>query len=56
MSKDTKHELLTSLEMMIENIEALPQEIMIMPINHYDLVSALILIQELYKLNDNMID
>lgn len=48
-NQEAKEELFTSLKIMIENIEALPQEIMSQPINHYDLAGALILIYELLR-------
>jgi hypothetical protein len=41
----TKKDLLKQLDAMIENIEKLPNMAMSLPINHYDFVSALILLQ-----------
>ena len=41
----TKKDLLNQLNSMVENIERLPDVAMTLPINHYDFVSALILIQ-----------
>ncbi len=49
---EMRKELLTSLKIMIENIEELPQEIMFSPINHYDLASALLIMYQLLVLED----
>ena len=49
----TKKELLLELEFMIKNIEELPQNAMTMPITHYDLVSALLLISALFRSLDD---
>jgi hypothetical protein len=48
-SKPTKEELIAMLEMMIENIEKLPPNALITPINHYDYSAGLILISALFK-------
>jgi len=45
--KPKKPELLSMLDEMIKNIENLPDHAKISPINHYDLVSALVLIREI---------
>ncbi len=50
--KSTKKELLEALEQMIQNMENLPMGAMLSPVNHYDLVSVLILFSSLYKLDD----
>ena len=50
--KEIRNELLISLKMMIENIEALPQDIMSQPVNHYDLAGALILVYELMNIEE----
>jgi len=48
-SKPTKKELLDMLEEMIKNIERLPSNAMAQPVNHYDLVSALLLLSSIFK-------
>lgn len=50
--QEIRAELMTSLSLMIENIESMPQEILVQPVNHYDLLSALIAISELFRLED----
>lgn len=47
--RHTKKDLIDMLDMMIENIERLPQNAMSQPITHYDLVSALILLSSIFK-------
>jgi hypothetical protein len=42
-------ELLEQLDMMIKNIEDLPQRAMMEPVNHYDLASSLMLISALFR-------
>ena len=44
-----KAELLSELEMMIKNIEGLPSHALILPINHYDFCSLLILLSALLR-------
>lgn len=45
----TRKDLLDMLDMMIKNIENLPQDVMMQPVNHYDLVSSLVLISSLFR-------
>lgn len=45
----TKKDLLDELDRMIKNYESLPQRAMEQPINHYDLVSVLLLASALFK-------
>lgn len=45
----TRKELMDMLRGMIESIERLPQGAMLQPITHYDLVSALLLVESLFK-------
>lgn len=44
-----KQDKLKMLDEMIKNIENLPQQAMILPVNHYDLLSALLLISSILK-------
>jgi hypothetical protein len=48
-SKPSKKELIEILDQMVKNIEGLPPAAMILPINHYDFCSALIILSELFK-------
>jgi len=50
--KDAQEELMTSLKIMIENIESLPVEIMSHAVSHYDLVSFMILVYNLHRVNE----
>jgi len=43
---------MTSLKIMIENIESLPVEIMSHAVSHYDLVSFMILVYNLHRVNE----
>lgn len=52
VSKPTKKDLIKILEEMINNIENLPQMAMSSPINHYDFVSALLLLSSIFKAED----
>lgn len=45
----TRAEMIDMLDTMIKNIERLPQNAMTLPINHYDFVSALLLLSSLFK-------
>lgn len=47
--KPSKDELLKMLDDMIENIERLPNYAMTTPIDHYDLLSALLLLSALFR-------
>jgi hypothetical protein len=51
-SKPTKKELIGMLDDMRKNIEALPQQAMTMPINHYDFCSLLILLSSILRAED----
>lgn len=48
-TKPTKKELIGMLDEMIKNIEGLPEQAMITPVNHYDLLSALMLVASILK-------
>lgn len=48
-SKPTKKELVDMLKMMIDNIEKLPEYVMMTPISHYDHLSALLLLLAIFK-------
>ena len=50
MSK--KEELMGILQEMIDTYEKLPQNGMIQPVTHYDHVSLLLLVRELFKASD----
>lgn len=52
ISKPSKKDLINILEEMIKNIENLPQIAMSTPINHYDFVSALLLLSSIFKAED----
>lgn len=45
----TKEELINMLDTMIKNIENLPQHVIELPVNHYDLVSFMICISNILK-------
>lgn len=45
----TKGDLLNSLDEMINRIEGMPQQAMIVSINHYDFVSLLILLSSIFR-------
>lgn len=45
----TKQDLLSQLDMMIKNIESLPQHAMTLPINHYDFASLMILLSSILR-------
>lgn len=47
--KPSKEDLIEMLDKMIENIENLPHQAMLTPINHYDFCSLLILLSSLFK-------
>jgi len=47
--KPKKKELLDMLQAMIDNIEKLPSNAMHTPVNHYDLLSALLLILTIFR-------
>lgn len=47
--KPTKNEMIEMLQCMIDNIDRLPENAKTLPINHYDFISALMLIKELLK-------
>jgi hypothetical protein len=47
--KPTRNEKIEMLEIMIKNIENLPQSAMNLPINHYDLCSFMVLIASILK-------
>ncbi len=49
--KLTKKELLQMLEEMIKNIENLPPNAMLTPVNHYDLFSSLLLVLSIFRAN-----
>lgn|SRR6185503_7547941 len=44
-----KADLLDSLEEMIKRIEEMPQQAMVVAINHYDFISLLILLSSIFK-------
>ncbi len=46
----TREDLLAALDDMIHRIEEMPQQAMIISINHYDFVSLLILLSSIFKL------
>ncbi len=50
--KPSKQELLKLLGDMIENIERLPQVALTLPVTHYDLLSALLLLSEILRARD----
>jgi len=45
----TKEEFLQALDEMIKRIEDMPQQAMVVAINHYDFVSLLILLSSIFK-------
>lgn len=45
----TKEDLLDELDSMIKRIEDMPQQAMIVSINHYDFVSLLILLSSIFR-------
>ena len=47
--KPSKKDFLDALEEMIRRIEEMPQQAMIVSINHYDFVSLLILLSSIFK-------
>ena len=47
--KPDKKELMFMMDNLISSIENLPKDAMTSPVTHYDLVSALFLIRELFK-------
>lgn len=49
LSKPKKKDLLNMLEEMIKNIEKLPPNGMLSPINHYDFASALLLLLSIFR-------
>jgi len=51
-TKPTKEEMLQMLDEMIKNIEGLPLNAMIMPVNHYDWCSLLILLSGVLRAKD----
>ena len=50
--KPNKKELIVLLEEMVKSYEGLPQNAMISPITHYDLLSVLMLLSALFKAED----
>jgi len=50
--KPNKKEMISMLKDMIKSYENLPQHAMMLPINHYDFSSALLLISEILALGD----
>ncbi len=48
-NKLSKEEKLKVIEEMIKNYEGLPPHAMVLPINHYDFCSLLILVHSLFK-------
>ncbi len=48
-SKPTREDLLKMLDGMVESIENLPSHAMSTPINHYDLISVLMLLSSILK-------
>lgn len=48
-SKPTKKELLDILDCMVKNMEELPQNALVSSINHYDLLSVLILLSSIFR-------
>ncbi len=48
-SKPSKNELINMLDKMILDIENLPDSAMLTPVNHYDLMSLLLLLSSLFK-------
>lgn len=50
--KLTKADLLLELQSMIDNIDKLPPQALTLPVNHYDFVSALLLVSSLFKAGD----
>ena len=49
MEKPTKKELIELLDEMVANIENLPPHAMILPINHYDFCSLMILLSSIFR-------
>lgn len=49
-SPPTRDELIEMLDTMAKNIQGLPQHAMTLPVTHYDLYSALVLLSALLKL------
>ena len=47
--KITRHELIDMLDRMIQNIDNLPEHAKMSPINHYDLVSFMLVISNILK-------
>lgn len=47
--KLTKKDLIDMLEQYIKNIESLPQQAMLTSVNHYDLVSALLIVSSILR-------
>jgi len=48
----TRKDLLYALDEMINNIQALPNHVMLNSINHYDFCSLLILLQSIFRMRD----
>lgn len=48
----TKKELLGELEAMMKGIDSLPENAKTLPINHYDLYSALLIIKSLFEVKE----
>lgn len=45
----TREDLLKELGLMMDNIEGLPQHVMIQPVNHYDLYSFMLVVSSLFR-------
>lgn len=45
----SKEEVISALETMIKQVEGLPSNAMSAPLNHYDLLSVLLLVESLFK-------
>ncbi len=48
-SKPSKEDLISMLDKMVEDIENLPQNAMLTPVNHYDFCSLIILLSSIFK-------
>lgn len=49
IDKPTKEEKLAILRETIKNVQEMPQNALLSPLNHYDLLSILILVQSLFE-------
>ena len=53
LNKPTKNELLTHLRILAENIEQLPQNVMTLPVTHYDFLSLILVLEAIFRADCN---